>query len=89
MKRLNPVALRVYIKFYWDRLVLVACLFQSGVLYEIPLNVSCSCFQPNLNLLFSNQKGHFKGMLFHKVIKHYVIQAGHNKGPGALTSIEI
>ncbi|QCD89175.1 hypothetical protein DEO72_LG4g114 [Vigna unguiculata] len=29
------------------------------------------------------QKGHFKGMLFHQVIKHYVIQAGHNKGPGA------
>jgi len=22
-------------------------------------------------------------MLFHQVIKHYVIQAGHNKGPGA------
>ncbi|KAG4394310.1 hypothetical protein GLYMA_20G005600v4 [Glycine max] len=29
------------------------------------------------------QKGHFKGMLFHQVIKHYIIQAGHNKGPGA------
>ncbi|XP_029124774.1 peptidyl-prolyl cis-trans isomerase CYP21-4 [Cajanus cajan] len=29
------------------------------------------------------QKGHFKGMLFHQVIKHYVIQAGHNRGPGA------
>ncbi|KAJ1440353.1 Serine/threonine-protein kinase, active site [Sesbania bispinosa] len=29
------------------------------------------------------QKGHFKGMLFHQVIKHYVIQAGHEKGPGA------
>ncbi|TKY69123.1 Peptidyl-prolyl cis-trans isomerase CYP21-4 [Spatholobus suberectus] len=29
------------------------------------------------------QKGHFKGMLFHQVIKHYVIQAGYNKGPGA------
>ncbi|KAL2347915.1 hypothetical protein Fmac_001915 [Flemingia macrophylla] len=28
------------------------------------------------------QKGHFKGMFFHQVIKHYVIQAGH-KGPGA------
>ncbi|KAG4997978.1 hypothetical protein AAZX31_10G194700 [Glycine max] len=29
------------------------------------------------------QKGHFKGMLFHKVIKHYVIQAGDNQGQGA------
>ncbi|RZB44606.1 Peptidyl-prolyl cis-trans isomerase CYP21-4 isoform B [Glycine soja] len=29
------------------------------------------------------QKGHFKGMLFHKVIKHYVIQAGDNQGSGA------
>ncbi|XP_061351021.1 peptidyl-prolyl cis-trans isomerase CYP21-4-like [Gastrolobium bilobum] len=29
------------------------------------------------------QKGHFKGMLFHQVIKHYVIQASHNQGPGA------
>jgi len=63
--------------------VLVTCLFQSAVLYEIPLIVSCSCFQPNLNILFCSQKGHFKGMLFHQVIKHYVIQAGHNKGSGA------
>ncbi|WVY96035.1 peptidyl-prolyl cis-trans isomerase CYP21-4 [Vigna radiata var. radiata] len=29
------------------------------------------------------QKGHFKGMLFHLVIKHYVIQAGDNHGAGA------
>ncbi|CAL5207843.1 unnamed protein product [Lathyrus oleraceus] len=29
------------------------------------------------------QKGHFKGMLFHQVIKHYVIQASHNKGTGS------
>ncbi|KAL5070850.1 hypothetical protein RYX36_021737 [Vicia faba] len=30
------------------------------------------------------QKGHFKGMLFHQVIKHYVIQASHNKGTGSI-----
>ncbi|KAK7268338.1 hypothetical protein RIF29_21036 [Crotalaria pallida] len=29
------------------------------------------------------QKGHFKGMLFHRVIKHFVIQAGENEGTGA------
>ncbi|KAJ1406358.1 Cyclophilin-type peptidyl-prolyl cis-trans isomerase domain [Sesbania bispinosa] len=29
------------------------------------------------------QKGHFKGMLFHRVIKHYVIQAGDSQGTGA------
>ncbi|KAF7809573.1 peptidyl-prolyl cis-trans isomerase CYP21-4-like [Senna tora] len=29
------------------------------------------------------QKGHFKGMLFNRVIKHYVIQAGDNQGTGA------
>jgi len=32
---------------------------------------------------FCSQKGHFKGMLFHLVIKHYVIQAGDNHGAGA------
>ncbi|KAJ7973076.1 Peptidyl-prolyl cis-trans isomerase [Quillaja saponaria] len=30
-----------------------------------------------------SQKGHFKGMLFHCVIKHYVIQAGDNQWLGA------
>ncbi|GLT42651.1 hypothetical protein SLA2020_166410 [Shorea laevis] len=29
------------------------------------------------------QKGHFKGMLFHRVIKHYVIQAGDINSLGA------
>ncbi|XP_054809573.1 peptidyl-prolyl cis-trans isomerase CYP21-4 [Prosopis cineraria] len=29
------------------------------------------------------QKGQFKGMLFHHVIKHYVIQAGEDQGTGA------
>ncbi|CAI8604167.1 unnamed protein product [Vicia faba] len=29
------------------------------------------------------QKGHFKGMLFQRVIKHYVIQAGDGQGTGA------
>lgn len=29
------------------------------------------------------QKGHFKGILFHQVIKHYVIQASRNKGSGS------
>ncbi|KAF5462401.1 hypothetical protein F2P56_018408 [Juglans regia] len=29
------------------------------------------------------QKGHFKGMLFNRVIKHYVIQAGNAQGVGA------
>nr|QMV80849.1 peptidylprolyl cis-trans isomerase 42 [Clitoria ternatea] len=29
------------------------------------------------------QKGHFKGMLFQRVIKHYVIQAGESHGTGA------
>ncbi|KAJ6902795.1 peptidyl-prolyl cis-trans isomerase CYP21-4-like [Populus alba x Populus x berolinensis] len=29
------------------------------------------------------QKGYFKGMPFHHVIKHYVIQAGHSQGLGA------
>ncbi|KAI4313433.1 hypothetical protein L6164_026416 [Bauhinia variegata] len=29
------------------------------------------------------QKKHFKGMLFHRVIKHYVIQAGDNQGTDA------
>ncbi|KAI4357316.1 hypothetical protein L6164_001273 [Bauhinia variegata] len=29
------------------------------------------------------QKKHFKGMLFNRVIKHYVIQAGDNQGTGA------
>lgn len=28
------------------------------------------------------QKGHFKGMLFNRVIKHYVIQAGDGQGTG-------
>ncbi|KAK4261650.1 hypothetical protein QN277_004615 [Acacia crassicarpa] len=28
------------------------------------------------------QKGHFKGMHFHHVIKHFVIQAGENQGKG-------
>lgn len=28
------------------------------------------------------QKGHFKGMLFNRVIKHYVIQAGDNQKAG-------
>ncbi|XP_052311015.1 peptidyl-prolyl cis-trans isomerase CYP21-4 isoform X2 [Populus trichocarpa] len=29
------------------------------------------------------QKGYFKGIPFHHVIKHYVIQAGHSQGLGA------
>ncbi|KAF2312742.1 hypothetical protein GH714_039817 [Hevea brasiliensis] len=33
--------------------------------------------------LDSCQKGYFKGMPFHHVIKHYVIQGGHSQGLGA------
>ena len=47
--------------------------FQSHLAYASNLNCNCFC----------SQKGHFKGMLFHRVIKHYVIQAGDNQGTGA------
>jgi len=37
----------------------------------------------NLQIWFCSQKGYFKGIPFHHVIKHYVIQAGHSQGLGA------
>ncbi|GLT64131.1 hypothetical protein SLA2020_366410 [Shorea laevis] len=35
------------------------------------------------SLTFGDQKGHFKGMPFNRVIKHFVIQAGDNQKVGA------
>ncbi|GAU31294.1 hypothetical protein TSUD_39730, partial [Trifolium subterraneum] len=35
------------------------------------------------SIIVELQKGHFKGMLFKRVIKHYVIQAGDGQGTGA------
>jgi len=74
------------INFCRHQFLLVVCLlwlewFATLNLFESSQS-TCLWFQPKLQL-FRSQKGHFKGMLFHKVIKHYVIQAGDNQGQGA------